>query len=363
MNRRLVGLLAALCLLSACSDEPVGQMEPIPRPAGAQAPPPPPPAPTPAPERPDPSKVVLRWNLQEPTAFLATVSGATSGPARSSPAPAPRRGKKGKEAPEKPAEAPASSGREQKILFLLSRTEAGEPTVLLLPQDGSEEDRASMSERGFVLDGLSGQLRNLAVLTLELPADPVGPGAQWRLAANLVDTTGVPGFTPSDSQQKNEVKLVSLTPGDGGEQVATLAYELTQSVSGRLRPEGSHGAGEDEEDEEGHDHGHDHGHDEKDALEVKRLKSTSKAAQKASMSTRKSLKTRTPGTPASAEMRVTGRGEFLVKTGQWRTWEATLTTRTTGGLVLPGAPAGERTVRLSPVKPIPPEALQKRVKK
>jgi len=347
VNRRLVGLLAALCLSSACKDEPVGQMEPIPRPPGAPAPQAPAAAPAPTPEpAPDPSKVVLRWNLDAPTAFLATLT--SSGGAAPAPAPAPARGKKGKPPPRAAAPAPATP-LEQKLMFLLSTSPSGEPLFHLLPQGGGEEEQGTMSERGFVLDGLSGQLRNLATLMLELPMEPVGPGSLWKLATNLVDTTAVPGFSSKESRQKNEVKLVSLTPGDNGEQVATIDYDLTQSVSGLLRGAASAAADEEHEEHEG-DHDHDHGSAAKVSPEVKA------AAAKAA----KGLKRRPPlGQPASAEVQVKGRGEFLVKAGHWRTWQATLTTRTTGGLTLPEAAVGERTVRLTPVEPVPPELLRR----
>ncbi|ATB31626.1 hypothetical protein [Melittangium boletus] len=349
MNRRLVGLLAALCLTSACQEEPVGGMEPIPRPPGAATPqaPAPEPAPRPAaPEpAPDPSKVVLRWNLGAPTAFLlTTTSTPTSAPAPE-PEPASARGKKKKA----PAAAPApATPSEQKLFFLLSKSESGEPTFHVIPQGAGEEDQGTMSERGFVLDGLSGQLRNLAVLVLELPKDPVGPGALWKLATNLADTTAVPGFSQQDSRQKNEVKLVTLTPGDQGEQVATIEYDLSQTVSGLLRGPGA-AAGDEDEGEE-----HDHGHEEPPPA---------KGKKGATAKTRKAVAARVVGKPASAEVRVKGRGEFLVKAGHWRSWEATLATSTTGGLTLPGAAAGERTVRLTPVEPVPPELLQRLAKK
>ena|GEM_PF-1089755 len=351
MNRRLVGLLTALCLTSACKEEPIGGMEPIPRPPGSPTPQAPAPAPKPAAAEPapDPSKVVLRWNLGAPTAFLLTTTSTTTSAPTPATEPASARGKKKKE----PAAAPSpATPSEQKLVFLLSRSESGEPTFHLIPQGAGEEDRGTMSERGFVLDGLSGQLRNLAVLVLELPMEPVGPGTLWKLATNLADTTAVPGFSQKDSRQKNEVKLVTLTPGDNGEQVATLEYELSQTVSGLLRGPGAAAA---EGEEEGHDD-HDHGHEHEEA--PAKGKKGAAAAK-----TRKAVAARVIGKPASAEVRVKGRGEFLVKAGHWRSWEATLTTSTTGGLTLPDMAAGERTVRLSPVEPVPPELLQRLAKK
>ena len=324
MNRRLIGLIATVCLASACKDEPVGKMEPIPRPPGmsdapaqAEAP-----KPTPAPEpKPDPSKVVLRWKLDAPTAFRLTTTSD------SAPAPAPR-GKKGKGARE--AAPAAASPRQMTSIFVLQKTEAGDFIFRIVPEGpGGEADQGTMSERGFVLDGLSGPLRTTAALVLELPRDPVGPNATWALGTDLVDLGSVPQFMEQKADRHNEVKLTALIPAENGEQVATLEYDLSETVSGQLRstaptapaPKGDKGKDKDEE------------------------------------APRKS------GTqPASAQVRVKGRGEFLVKAGRWRSWEGTLTTNTEGAL--PGvAKTGERTLRLTPLESVPPELLQPQAKK
>ncbi|WP_375771599.1 hypothetical protein NR798_12105 [Archangium gephyra] len=326
MNRRTLGLLAALCLTSACKDEPVGEMTPIPRPADMPAEPAKQaeaPKPAAAEPPPDPSKVVLRWKLDAPTAFRLTTTGSGS-------APAPAKGKKGK----KDKEAPASAGPSQTdAIFVLQKTESGDYAFRIVPQGAGEADQGTMSERGFVMDGLTGPLRNTAVLVLELPRDPVGPEATWALGTDLVDLGSVPGFVEKKAERRNQVKLTALTPGENGEQVATLEYDLSESLSGALRaPRPSvqeamrpkkHAAHEDHEDGD----------------------ETPKGEQS-----------------ALAEMRVKGRGEFLVKAGRWRSWEATLTTRTEG-TTLPGTADGERTLRLTPLDSVPAELLQPQAKK
>lgn len=338
MNRRTLGLLAALCLTSACKEEPVGEMTPIPRPADmpaelakkAEAP-----KPAPAPEPPpDPSKVVLRWNLDAPTAFRLTTTGSASA---SAPAPKGKRGKKGKE-----PEPKASTGATDAI-FVLRKTETGDYVFNIVPQGpGGEADQGTMSERGFVMDGLAGPLRNMAVLVLELPRDPVGPDTTWRLGTDLVDLSAVPNFVEKKAERHNQVKLTALTPAENGEQVATLEYDLSESLSGELRTSKPLSKAAMEKlaaakNGHSHDDGHEHGEEE--------------AA--ASPSGAKS---------ATAEMRVKGRGEFLVKAGRWRSWEATLTTRTEG-TTLPGMAEGERTLRLTPLDSVPPELLQPQAKK
>jgi hypothetical protein len=187
-----------------------------------------------------------------------------------------------------------------------------------------------MSERGFVLDGLSGPLRTTAALVLELPRDPVGPNATWALGTDLVDLDSFPQFMPQKTDRRNEVKLTALTPAENGEQVATLEYDLSETVSGQLRstaptaPASKGDKGKDKDEE----------------------------------APRKS------GTqPASAQVRVKGRGEFLVKAGRWRSWEGTLTTNTEGELPAGVANAGERTLRLTPLESVPPELLQPQAKK
>lgn len=335
MNRRLFGLLAALCLTSACKEEPVGQMEPIPRPSDIPATGPkkaeaPKPARAPEPP-PDPSKVTLRWKLAAPAAFRLTTIASES----SAPAPAPK-GKKGR------AAAAETRRSETSAIFVLQKTESGDYAFHIVPQgSGGEADQGTMSERGFVMDGLAGPLRNTAVLVLELPRDPVGPDTTWALGTDLVDMSSVPNFVEQKADRRNQVKLVSLTPGENGEQVATLEYDLSENISGQMRGKQTAAASKaakekesNKKDADGHDDGHDDAH--------------ADAPSPAPAPT---------GPAAFAEMRVKGRGEFLVKAGRWRTWEATLTTRTEG-TALPGQANGERQLRLTPLDSVPPELLQ-----
>jgi hypothetical protein len=328
LNRRTLGLLAALCLTSACNDAPVGEMTPIPRPADMPAEPAKQaeaPKPAAAEPPPDPSKVVLRWKLDAPTAFKLTTTGTGSA---SAPAAKGKKGKKGKD-PE-----PTSGPSETEAIFVLQKTESGDYAFRIVPQGkGGEAEQGSMSERGFVMDGLAGPLRNTAVLVLELPRDPVGPEATWALGADLVDLGAVPGFVEKKAERRNQVKLTALTPGENGEQVATLEYDLSENVSGELR--------------------------------------ATRAALQAAMRTGKTdgdsheeeEEEKAPkGGSALAEMRVKGRGEFLVKAGRWRSWEATLTTRTEG-TTLPGTADGERTLRLTPLDSVPPELLLPQARK
>jgi hypothetical protein len=332
VNRRIIGLLAALSLTSACKEEPVGMMKPIaPTPEMAanmqkaqQAARKPAPAPEPPP---DPSKVTLRWKLDAPAAFRLTTTS------ESAPPPAAK-GKKDKES------APAAASGETSSIFVLERIGSGDYAFRIAPQgEGGEADQGTMSERGFVLDGLAGPLRNTAVLVLELPRDPVGKDSAWALGTDLVDLSAVPNFVEKKAERKNQVKLTALTPADNGEQVATLEYDLSESLSGQLRPPAPPRLPRKEAQEKkapatggGHDH-------EDEAPQAP-----------------------AGGQPASAEVRVTGRGEFLVKAGRWRSWEGTLTTRVEGA-TLPGTATGERKLRLTPLESVPPELLQPQAKK
>ncbi|OJT18440.1 hypothetical protein BO221_40980 [Archangium sp. Cb G35] len=335
MNRRTLGLLAALCLTSACKEEPVGAMTPIPRPADMPATPEKKaeaPKPAAAEPPPDPSKVTLRWKLDAPTAFRLTTTSSSAAPA---PAPKSKKGKKDKE-----PQPTASPSGETDAIFVLQKTESGDYAFRIVPQkaDG-EADQGVMSERGFVMDGLAGPLRNVAVLVLELPRDPVGPETTWALGTDLVDMGSVQGFVEKKAERRNQVKLTALTPGENGEQVATLEYDLSERLSGEMRATRAQiravmktaGSKPQHAPHEGHEDGDEH--------------------------------ESSGGEPSVvAEMRVKGRGEFLVKAGRWRSWEATLTTRTEGTTV-PGTSNGERTLRLTPLDPVPPELLQPQAKK
>jgi hypothetical protein len=354
VNRRLVGLLAAFCLISACKkDESVGRLEPIARPRGALGALPPPAqapaaAPTPAPPAPvDPSKVLLRWKLDAPTAYQLTLSAAPgAAPAPTPPAASKKRTRASKKSRKRAApseESSVASAVQNSTFFLLrgsTPTEGALPFALIPEAPAGETQQGRMSERGFVLEGLSGAMRNLAVMVLELPVDPVGPGSAWVLATDLVDMNDLPaGFRQKDAQHKSEVKLTALTPQADGEQVATLEYELFESVTGyqgRLKSK-----------RRAHSHAH-----ENEPVPVKKNARGKAAAAKAPA----------PLPALSAEVRVSGRGEFLVKAGRWRSWEARMTTRT-DGLTLPGLPEGERVLSLKPVEPVPAALLQRQATK
>jgi hypothetical protein len=304
VNRRIIGLLATVCLASACKSEPVGEMKPIPRPpdmpaAPAKAEAEQKPASAPAP---DPSKVVLRWKLDAPTGFRLTSS---------------------------------SGSGETNSLFILRKTESGDYAFRIVPQGaGGEEDHGTMSERGFVLDGLSGPLRTTAVLVLELPMDPVAPDATWALGADLVDLSAVRNFVEKKAERQNKVKLTALTPADNGEQVATLEYDLSERISGGLR-----------------------------GVDAAPPKKPTKADRKKKGKDAKPAAQAEASADAavSSEVRVKARGEFLVKAGRWRSWVGTLTTQSEGGL--PTANNGERKLRLTPLDAVPPELLQPQAKK
>ncbi|WP_309893419.1 hypothetical protein [Archangium sp.] len=304
MNRRIIGLLATVCLASACKPEPVGEMEPIPRPpdmpaAPARAEAEKKPATAPAP---DPSKVVLRWKLDAPTGFRLTTS---------------------------------SGSDETSALFVLRKRESGDYAFRIVPEKGGgEEDQGTMSERGFVLDGLSGPLHTTATLVLELPLEPVGPDAAWTLSPDLVDLSAVRNFVEKKTERRNQVKLTALTPGDNGEQVATLEYDLTETVSGELR--GAPKAAAPPKDT-----------GKKKGKDAKAEDAPAAASDKEQVT--------------SSEVRVKARGEFLVKAGRWRSWEGTLTTQTQGEL--PGVSSGERKLRLTPLETVPQELLQPQAKK
>ena len=72
--------------------------------------------------------------------------------------------------------------------------------------------------------------------------------------------------------------------------------------------------------------------------------------------------TKTAMEAATAEVTMKGHGEFLVKAGRWRSWQATLTTLTTGA-PLTGATPGERALSLTPLEPVPAELLPAPAKK
>ncbi|MFY0573818.1 hypothetical protein ACN28S_05110 [Cystobacter fuscus] len=166
--------------------------------------------------------MLLRWKLDAPTAYqltLSTAPGAASAP--TSPAASKKKTRASKKSRKRAAstaseESSAAPVAQNSTFFLLrgSTPTAGALPFALIPEaPGGETQQGRMSERGFVLEGLSGAMRNLAVMVLELPVDPVGPGSAWVLATDPVDMNDLPaGFRQKNTQHKSEVKLTSLTP-------------------------------------------------------------------------------------------------------------------------------------------------------
>ncbi|MCP3138767.1 hypothetical protein [Pyxidicoccus xibeiensis] len=338
MKRSLSGLVVALSLF-ACKEEPRGKMEPIPRPPGMKDTPAEGDA-TGAPARPtaDPSKVVLRWKLAAgaPTAYRLYLE-RTSGAAPEAAAPeeeASPRGRKGrgKDKEEAPAEAPAprASAVPGTLTYVMERTNSGDYRVRVIPEGSSAaEDHGTMSERGFMLDGLQGMTRNTATVVLELPRDPVGKGDTWALGTELVspDLVG-PAFMGPPPERRNRVKLTSLDAGEGGEQVAIVEYDLYEKYAGKMRPTRKSGPVPAREVEEA-----------EDAENEARARGTSTAA----------------AVDAGAEVKITGRGEFLVKAGRWRSWEGTLSAVTRGPFPTTAVqvPTGNFKLRLSELESPP----------
>ncbi|QSQ19660.1 hypothetical protein JY651_30665 [Pyxidicoccus parkwayensis] len=332
MKRSLTGLVVALSLV-ACKEEPRGQLEPIPRPPGMKDTAPSAEAKAPAaPAKPavDASKALLRWKLAAgtPTAYRLTLERTGHAPVADEPAPQekPARGGRkgrGKEKAEAPAAAPAptASAFPSALTFVLERTASGDDRLRVIPEGkGATADEASISERGFVLEGLQGITRNAATLVLELPRDAVGKGDTWSLGTELMTPDALGAFFQGQPpERRNEVKLVGLEPGDGGEQVATVEYDIFESRSGKIRnvrkPPTVPARAVEEESESG-------------------------APSQADV---------------SAEVTIKGRGEFLVKAGRWRSWEGTLSTVTKGPFPPPAlqVPQGNYALRLTALESAP----------
>ncbi|WP_217911051.1 MULTISPECIES: hypothetical protein [Myxococcus] len=330
--RSLFGMVVALSLI-ACTEEPRGQLEPIPRPPGmkeaskeegaAQ------PAAAPAV---DPSKVVLRW---KPPAGASLTYRLTLDRTGAAPAAVeeveekPAKGKKGKEkdAPKPERAAAATSSFPSAFTFVLERGDSGDFRLRVIPEGSSApEDTGTVSERGFVLDGLQGITRNTASLVLELPLAAVGPNDTWALGTELLthDALGPTAFTVSKTERRNRVKLTALTPGEGGEQVATLEYDLLDQLSGKAAPRRPPPA----------------------------------VPARASDPVDDDDAPTSAASDASAEVRIVGRGEFLVKAGKWRSWEGSITSSTRG--IFPATalqvPPGTVKLKLTALESAPPPA-------
>ncbi|NOK22474.1 hypothetical protein HMI50_36235, partial [Corallococcus carmarthensis] len=190
---------------------------------------------------------------------------------------------------------------------MLQLDKSGERQLHVTPNNGAPED-ATFSDRGFIIDGLQGPARNLATLVLELPRDPVRPGETWSLGTELTvpDALGGQFRRAPGGERHNRVKLVSVTPGDNGEQVATLEYDIVEQFGGTLSasravPAGGAKKGPRQPGAEG------------TAIEVPDEMADAPAAPAP----------QPEGTELGATVKVTGKGEFLVKAGQWRSWEGT----------------------------------------
>jgi len=333
VKRSLSGLVVALSLF-ACAEEERGKMEPIPRPPGMEETPKAEAAPA-APEKPavDPSKVVLRWKpgAGTPVSYrldLERVGGAPAAEAApEKEKEKPTRGRRGrgkaKEESPPPAAPVPTAAAPSAFTFVMERNDGGDYRLRVTPEGTSANaDIGTLSERGFVLDGLQGATRNAAMLVFELPRDPVGTNDTWSLATELMAPDGLgTQFQTDKSERRNRVKLASLVPADGGEQVATLEYDLYERVDGKLRKPGA----------------------------------------KAAVPARANLEEITGKAPtdresdASAEVRITGRGEFLVKAGRWRSWEGTLSSTTKGGFpaTVVQVPPGSLKLRLTALEAAP----------
>ncbi|MBE4747969.1 hypothetical protein G4177_07230 [Corallococcus sp. ZKHCc1 1396] len=328
MKRSLCGLLVALAF-TACKQEEPGKIEPLQRPAGAPATPPPTEAPEPAAAAPAVPKdaVLLRWNLVQgtPVAYRLSLTLDRGAPAFESAPAEPRADKKKKGARASPAApAAAAPGVPGEYTFVLDLDRAGERHLRLTPSGGAAPEDATVSDRGFIIDGLPVLERNLATLVLELPRDPVRPGETWSLATALLvpDALGTQfRRATGGAERRNRVKLVSVTPGDNGEQVATLEYDLLEQFGGILAP----------------------------ARAIPGKRPPVPTAPEGADSD-DDASGPAGGAELGATVKVTGRGEFLVKAGQWRSWEGTLATSMKGpAQPAMGLPVGTYQARLAPV--------------
>ncbi|WP_158623896.1 hypothetical protein, partial [Corallococcus llansteffanensis] len=314
MKRSLCGLLVALAF-TACKQEAPGKMEPIPRPPGSMAPAEEAAAPVAAAPAVPKDAVLLRWKLVQgaPVSFRLSLALDRNAPAfESAPEPKPAKAdkkKKGdKEAPAPAAAAPAPAVASD-YTYVLELTSSGERLLRVTPA-GAASEEASVSDRGFIIDGLQGPARNLATLVLELPRDAVRPGETWSLGTELIAPEALGTQfrrATGGAERHNRVKLVSVTPGDNGEQVATLEYDLLEQFGGILTPSRTTAAANRTPRMPGAEGG-------PATVVADELADAPAPAGPIE------------GTELGATVKVTGRGEFLVKAGQWRSWEGTLST-------------------------------------
>jgi hypothetical protein len=324
LKRSLLCLLL-LGALAACKEEPPGQLKPIPRPAGYQDPPKAEaPKATTAPPQ-DPNKVVLRWKLAAGAPMAFRLEGT-----------------------------PNSAGTPLKAVYVLLRPERGDSVVRIARlSPKAPPEQATFSERGFILDGLDEVERNLATLLLELPKDPVGVGDGWALGTDLVNMDPLgKGFLVKKSDRRNSVKLGSLT-AEGDEQVATIVYDVSETVSGNLQsgaklPPGS-------------------GETAPIKVAAEKGKGKGKGKGKKQAPPPADEKSKPPAEIVS-EVTFKGTGQFLVKAGRWRSWQGTLSSRTQGYTPTPGkaptqVPPGTLRLQLTAMDSAPAELQQVEPKK
>jgi hypothetical protein len=311
VKRCLLSLVVLLGALSACGDKPPGQLEPIPRPPGYVDPPKPEEPKKAPPPAPDPNKVVLRWKLAAPMAFRLEGS-------------------------------PEDGATALNATYALFHPEAGDNVVRIAREPSKEPEQGTFSERGFVLDGLGGVDQNLATLLLELPKDPVGVGDTWALGADFVNTEPLGlSFSEKKSERRNTVKLASLTP-EGDEKVATLQYDLFETVTGYFPPGTATAPAGGE------------------TAPVKAAPDKGKGKDKGKKPTNDPHDDKPKAVEATAEVSFKGTGEFLVKAGKWRSWQGTLTAKTAGGSPGPGkslaqVPPGTLKLQLTALDSVPAE--------
>jgi len=318
LKRSLLCLLL-LGALAACSEEPPGQLKPIPRPAGYQDPPKAEASKAASASQKDPNKVVLRWKLAVGAPMAFRLEGS-----------------------------PDSAGTPLKAVYALHRPEQGDSVVRIARQSPkAPPEQATFSERGFILDGLTEVDRNLATLLLELPKDPVGVGDSWELGTDLVNMDPLgKGFTVKKSDRRDSVKLGSLT-GEGDDQVATIVYDISELVSGTFQS-GTKLP---------------HGHGETAPIKV----AAEKGKGKKQAPPPAEEKSKTPPEIVS-EVTFKGTGQFLVKAGRWRSWQGTLSSRTQGYTPAPGksptqVPPGTLRLQLTAMDSVPAELQQLEAKK
>jgi predicted small lipoprotein YifL len=321
LKRSLLSLLLLVGALAACGDKPPGQLEPIPRPAGYKDPPKAEGSKPAAEPAPDPNKVVLRWKLGAGAPMAFRLEGT-----------------------------PEDGASPLKAVYVLHHPEAGDNVVrIAMESSKGAPEQGTFSERGFILDGLGNVDRNLATLLLELPKEPVGVGDTWALGTDFVNPEPLGlGFNTKKSDRRNTVKLESLTP-EGDDRVATLQYDLFETVSGAFPP----------------------GAQPASPAETSPLKAAPEKGKGKDKGKKAAADAPRDDKPRSnevlTEVTFKGSGQFLVKAGRWRSWQGTLASKTEGYTPAPGkalaqVPPGTLKLQLTALNSVPAE-LQPEAKK